>query len=224
MQPWKIKNISDEILYLHDLCISPNETLTLEKSMSAAYATNDAVLQAFDDEKIEIYSGDDLLTKNTFIAVFTQNMFSSLAADKGPNAGTDQAISGNDFTVITAAQVLWDIDSNYDTDTDNFVIPYDGIYSSDGQVKIKSISNVTKIELALFKRGDPDDYWFILDEKPIASGQTETLLSYATFFNFCEGEEYCIKIKLYGTNPLATIDGNDDYTAWGFSFVRDIHS
>lgn len=164
------------------------------------------------------------LTPKTAIAKITDTWTSSLAMDKGPNSGTDQSLSGNDFTVITAEQVLWDIDSNYDNDADDFVVGYDGIYSADGQIKLKSISNCTKIELALFKREEAeDDYWFILDEKPIQSGQTETLLSYATFFNFLEDERYCLKIKLYGENASATIDGNDDYTAWGYSFSRSIY-
>jgi hypothetical protein len=143
---------------------------------------------------------------------------SSLAVDKD---GNDQSLSGNDWIVVTASQVLWDINNDYDMDTDDFVVPYDGIYFHDGQFRLVSMSNVTKVELTMFKREtEGDDYWFILDEKPIASGQTECQLSSGTTFNFYEDERYTVKIKLYGTDPTASIDGDDDFTAWGYSFSR----
>jgi hypothetical protein len=144
---------------------------------------------------------------------------SSLAVDKN---GEDQNLSGNDWTVLTDGRKIWDINNDYDEETDDFIIPYDGIYFHDGQFKLINLSGVTEVELAIFKRGAEgvDDYWFILDKKSIPAGATEMQLASGTSFDFYTDERYCLKIKLYGENPSAIVDGDDDFTAWGYTFNR----
>lgn len=215
---YKLINISGEVLNIKKE-FSIAEEYTLERETRALYQADD-IYAALENEQLKANDGDEDLTIKTAIAVLKKEFYSSLAVDKN---GTDQTITGDEWEVVTAQRVLWDIESNYDADTDDIVIPYDGIYSFDGQIKLTNISAITKVELALFKRGTPDDYWFILDEKPIAALQTEALLSFATFFDFYEDERYTFKIKLYGLLPSATIDGEDDYTAWGYSFSRSLH-
>jgi len=216
-----LKNISGSAMELLKSW-EVDEEFTLEAETRPHWGNNLAVLEAIDNEDLGVICSicDEQLSIHTAKKVLTQSFLASLAVDKN---GTDQTLSGNDWTVVTSTRVLWDIETNYDEDTNDLIVHYDGIYSSDGQVKLTDIQNCTKIELAIFKRGSPDDYWFILDEKPIASGQTDSLLSFATFFDFYEGERYCIKIKLYGENASATIDGEDDYTAWGYTFSRSMH-
>lgn len=153
-------------------------------------------------------------------------IYPSFAVDKGPGDGVDQVISDDSWTEVSAEQVLWDKNLDYDIETNNFNVHWKGVYSHDSQLMIKDCVNVSKVELAIFKREEPeDDYWFILDKKSIDSSN-EVQINGATSFNFDQGESYVLKIKLYkadaGLDCSATISGSDDYTAWGFNYIRDL--
>jgi hypothetical protein len=143
---------------------------------------------------------------------------SSLAVDK---YGTDQVIGSSEWTVLTSERIIWDINSDYSKETDDFVVPYNGIFFHDGQFKFKNMSGVSEIEIALFKRGvENDDYWFVLAHSYGLSGVPDIQISTGTSFDFYTGESYCVKIKLSGSTPSATVDGSDDYTSWGYTFSR----
>lgn len=142
---------------------------------------------------------------------------SSLAVDKD---GVDQFTSGTTDTVINSERVIWDINNDYNTSEDCFIVPFDGVYSFDCQVRVKDISNCSFIELAIFKKTDEvDDYWFVIDRKEIGV-QTSIQLAGATLFDFYKNEEYDLRIILTKNLPLiqcsCVIDGDNDYTAWGF--------
>lgn len=152
----------------------------------------------------------------------------SLAVDKGEDDGTDQLIEGEGWVEITAHRKLWDANEDYDLENNNFDISRDGVYFFDGQFRIVDMVNCSSVEVAIFKREDPeDDYWFIIDEAPNSSGKEKVHLSGATGFDFRSGESYCLKIKLTKTNVLlacsAKILGSDDYTAWGFNWIRELY-
>lgn len=148
---------------------------------------------------------------------------SSLALDKD---GTNQSISGNGWTVVTANRVLWDINEDYDNSTNDFVVPIDAVYRMDALMVVKNIVQCQQIELAIFKRGEPDDYWFLVDRKyPALLSLQEVVLSNNIAFDFYSEERYCLKIKMTPTilgNPQATIDGDDDYTAWGYDLSKKL--
>lgn len=160
----------------------------------------------------------DLATvENSLALLETLNYRVSVAVDK---EGIDQLVSGTSPVVINADRVLWDLHEDYDLDTEDFIVPIDGVYTFDCQIKLTNLSNVASVELAIYKRGTPDDYWFILDKKDTNS-LTEVQLSGATSFDFYKDERYCLKLILTKVLPLVgcscTIDGSDDYTAWGYN-------
>lgn len=175
----------------------------------------------------DITNGDILLSRdgtqdletieNSLALLKDEDIRSSIALDK---EGIDQYIEGDSPVVITSDRVLWDLNEDYDINNDNFLIPIDGIYFFDCQIKITDLSNVSSVEIALYKRGTPDDYWFILDKKEVGS-LSEIQMAGATSFDFYTGEEYTLKIILTKTISIlecsCTISGNDDYTAWGYS-------
>lgn len=180
----------------------------------------DALIDAHEPTELQDSQRVELtLSQATAKTIYTEFYQSSLAVDKN---GTDQSLSGNDWTEITASRKLWDFGGDYNLSNNNFTIPYDGVYSFDSQISMTNLVNVTEIELAIFKRGSPDDYWFIIDRKLIPTGATSIQLSGATMFDFYTDEEYCLKIKLYGTSPSADISGSDDFTAWGFNLHRPL--
>lgn len=144
----------------------------------------------------------------------------SVAIDK---ENIDQNVIGTDPVVITANRILWDLHNDYDLPTEDFIVPIDGVYFFDIQLKLKNLSNTATVELALYKRGTPDDYWFILDKKDVSS-ETEIQLSGATSFDFYKDERYVLKLILTKILPLVecscVIDGLDDYTAWGVGLTN----
>ena len=218
-----LKNISGQQLNLLKIW-SIDEELSLNEEIRAHFAENSAVIEAINNSNLAILCEkcNQVLQTKTAIACLKKDFYSSLAVDKD---NIDQVIDeANNWVTISSNRILWDVNNDYLSSTFDFKVPFDGIYSADGQIKLVEITNCSKIELALFKRGEFfDDYWFILDEKPIVSGQTETLLSYSTFFDFYEDEKFCLKIKLCGENSSAKIVGEDDFTAWGYSFARNLH-
>lgn len=155
--------------------------------------------------------------ENSLALLAPQDYRVSVAVDK---EGVNQYVSGTNPATITADRILWDLHEDYDVDTDSFVVPIDGVYFFDSQIKVTNLSNVASVELALYKTGTPDDYWFILDKRDTSS-LFEVQLSGATSFDFYKNQEYKLKIILTKVLPLVdcscTIDGNDDHTAWGFS-------
>lgn len=150
---------------------------------------------------------------NTGVALLeNRGLSSSCAVDMN---GLDQNITNGDPTHISQARVIWDLNGDFDDDTGNFIVPFDGVYSHDAGVRLVSLVNVEKATLALYKG---EDYWFTIDEKPIPSGATEIYLTNSVHFDMYEGEEFDLKVILTssGGTPTATIDGDDDFTAWGF--------
>jgi hypothetical protein len=136
----------------------------------------------------------------------------------------NQDLSGSEFTVVSSSRVLWDVGEVYDIPKDRIVIPTNCLINFDIQLRVQNIVNCEKIELALFKKGEPDDYWFILDYKAVGS-ETELQLKGATQFDMYGEEEFDVRIKLHpvvGQTPTATIIGDDDFTAWGFSATHQI--
>jgi len=158
--------------------------------------------------------------ENALIVLSNPHFRASIAVDKD---GINQLISGVNPTVIIADRLLWDLGEDYDVATDDIVVPADGVYSFDAQLKVTNMSNVASVELAIYKRGDPDDYWFILSKQNVGS-LTEIQLSGATLFDFYKDERYTLKIILTKVLPLigcsCTISGDDDYTAWGYNLVN----
>lgn len=155
--------------------------------------------------------------ENSLLLLSTVEFRCSVAIDKN---NINQFMQGTDPVIVSADRILWDIGEDYDLATEDFVVPADGVYSFDSQIRVTNLSNVSSIELALYKRGQPDDYWFILDKQAIGS-QTEIHLNGATEFDFYKDERYALKVIMYKTLPLincsCTINGNDDYTAWGYT-------
>lgn len=141
---------------------------------------------------------------------------SSVALDMG---NTDQEVSGNEFVKIIPNRVIWDFAE--DVHEMDFIAPVDGIYSHDLQVQVKNCVNVDYVEIALFKETEEsEDYWFICDKKKPDNGLVH--LNGATQLDMYEGEKFYLKIKLHGENPSATIEGSDDYTAFGFNYSSPI--
>lgn len=147
---------------------------------------------------------------------------SSLAVDKN---GTDQTITNENWQLLTANRVIWDINGDYIVADNDFKVPVNAVYKFDGKIRVTGLVNVGVIELAVYKRGNPDDYWFIVDRQyPEALSLQEVILSGAIAFDMYKDELFCLKIKLTKAVGLlgisATIDGDDDYTAWGYTLDK----
>lgn len=141
---------------------------------------------------------------------------STCAVDKN---GSNQSLSGEGWTELTATRKLWDVNEDYDLDSNDFICPVDSsLYVLESQILVQSCVNVLFAELAVFKRGSPDDYWFLLDRKAPLGGEVN--LSCSISFDMYLEERFCLKLKLTKNilNPTATIVGNDDYTAWGYNW------
>ena len=155
--------------------------------------------------------------ENSLLLLSTVEFRCSVAIDKN---SINQFIQGTNPIVVSADRILWDIGEDYDLAAEDFVVPADGVYYFDSQIRVTNLANVSSIELALYKRGEPDDYWFILDKQAVG-GQTEIQLNGATEFDFYKDERYALKVIMYKTLPLVdcscTISGDDDYTAWGYT-------
>jgi hypothetical protein len=172
------------------------------------------------NESFSVFCDDTELSTQTGLAILAQDFNCSFAVDK---ANTDQTLSDpGDWIEIPANNIIWDLSGDYDDETNDFVVPFDGVYYADVQMRIKDILLCSSIELAVFKRDDPDDYWFILDRK-ILQGETDVQLTATTSFDFYEGERYCLKIKISGALSSCKIDGSDDFTAWGFNFGKSLY-
>lgn len=139
-----------------------------------------------------------------------RGLTSSCAVDMN---GLDQEIEGTDAVHVNQARSIWDLNADFDLDTGEFVVPFDGVYTCDAGIRIVDLVNVDRVTVALFKG---EDYWFTIDEKPVPSGSTAIYLTNSVHFDMYEDERFDVKVILYGTNPSATIDGDDDHTAWGF--------
>lgn len=145
------------------------------------------------------------------------DFYSSLAVDKN---NIDQNITTS-WTTITSNRVIWDINNDYDIENNEFVIPRDGIYLLDLQIKLKSLLDVSTIILSLFKVGEVDEEWFILDYKDYLNDISQ--FTSAIEFDMYRGERYKIKIKMTGGLLVSgKIDGNDIYTAWGLTFQKPL--
>lgn len=149
---------------------------------------------------------------------------STFAVDKD---GANQSLSGTDWTKLTAVRVLWDYHGDYDAATSEFVVPKDGIYSSDIQVRFTDFVNVKSVEVALFMYidGVNDDYWFTLGKSEVDS-DSDAHIGNSTEFDFRAGQRFYIAARLTKISSLlacsATLLGSDDYTAWGGSYTLPI--
>lgn len=160
----------------------------------------------------------DLVTIENNLALLTPDTYRiSIAVDK---ENISQYASGVDPVTINAERILWDLHEDYDIDQNSFIVPIDGVYFFDCQIKLTNISNIACVELAIYKTGSPDDYWFILDKKDVTS-LSEIQLSGATSFDFYKNDSFKLKLIMTKVLPMnqcsCTIDGSDDYTAWGYS-------
>ena len=219
-----IHNKTEESITINGKEIPANSTFKIPEHLYAEYSDNDFLLTQIDSGYINVsYDGINILNS---IASQKQCLRvtafrSCLALDKN---GNDQTINSTTETVITKNRTLWDFNSDYDDETNDFVVPIDGVYSFDIQLRINSFFNCKTVEIAVFKRGDPDDYWFILDKATVVDDFVQ--LSNSTLFDFYEGERYCLKIILEKTSGLlevsANINGSDDYTAWGYNLLKII--
>lgn len=166
--------------------------------------------------------GVEELPKKTSLALLQGRWESSTAIDKD---GENQSLSGDGWHEFTASRKIWDLNSDYDIESNNFKAPFNGVFFFDGQFRVSNFANVDYVEIALFKRGEPDDYWFIIDRKYV-DGKPELAMSGSTYFDFYEDEEFCLKIRLNKVLPLvgcsASISGDDDFTAWGYSFGHQL--
>lgn len=148
---------------------------------------------------------------------------SSFAVDKN---NVDQTISGLTATVLTADNVLWDFNGDFDIATGDFIVPIDGIYSFDVQCRVKNLLNVTASEITLFRRGTGiggvDEFWFTLGKMYANLVDAEMHFSANTRFDMRLGERYCIKISLFGVSPSLKISGDDTLTSWGFNYESDL--
>ena len=200
--------------------VLPSSFLIIPPSLYGDFAEDNEILS-------DIINGSITISLNTIpestniansIALLAVTQFrSSVAIDKN---GINQYISEIDPVVVVGDRLLWDLNEDYDLSTEDLVVPLDGIYSFDIQLKVSNLSNVSSVELAIYKRGEPDDYWFILEKKDVGS-LSELQLNNTTSFDFYSEERYCLKIILTKILPLiscsCTIEGNDDYSAWGFN-------
>jgi hypothetical protein len=214
----QIKNIDSVMHTWNGQDIEPGDLYTLQFPDDHQSSEDDFVV-AITNDLAELYADNHLLPKQTAIRTLTKQFNSSVAVDRN---GSHQDLSGTGWIELDSTRVIWDIETNYDSDTNDFVVPYDGIYFADGQLHFKNILGVTNIEVALFKRGEPDDYWFILEEQEVTA-EAEVHFDWATSFDFYEGERYCIKIKLSGLLPSCDLDGDDDLTAWGYNIIRNLY-
>lgn len=202
--------------------IPASSVFKIPEHLYAEYADDEFLSTQIDSENVGIsYDGVNVLNSinSQKQCLKTTGFRSCLALDKN---GNDQTIDTTSATVITKERSLWDFNEDYDDETNDFVVPIDGVYSFDIQLRVNSFSNCKTVEIAMFKRGDPDDYWFILDKTTVVGDFVQ--LSNSTLFDLYEGERYCLKIILEKTSELlavsATIDGDDDYTAWGYNLLK----
>lgn len=138
--------------------------------------------------------------------------------------GTDQSVSGTNWVKISWNRVLWDSVAMLDSDNHYFLIPKDAVYISDIAIKLNSFVNVTSAELAIFKvQEGADDYWFQIDYKERLT-QNSLMLKGSMSFDFHEGEQYYLALKLTTVllTPSCQIEGDDDYTAFGFNHYVDL--
>lgn len=215
-----IHNISGSTKYYQGLEIADGSFYKIPFHLQNEFADNADLIQDIENGLIKLSRNgvDDVDTvENNLHLLGVSPLRISLALDKN---GTDQLVNTTDWTVVEAERLIWDLNADYDLTTHDFVVPADGIYNFDVQLKLDNFSNVADVELAIFKRGSPDDYWFILDKKSVGS-ETQLQLNGATQFDFYKDERYTLKIKLTKVLPLIgasfTIEGSDDYSAWGYS-------
>jgi hypothetical protein len=218
MAKW-LKNVSGGELTIRGIPLADEAVHEIPPQQYGAYSRDQTLLDAINAEEIKMsYDGVNFIESiESALSCIEIDFFrSSIAVDKD---GTDQSLSGEDWTLITADRVLWDFNEDYDTLENTIVIPVDGVYTFDAQIKIKDIVNCSFVEVAMWKVGDPDDYWFILDKRVIVTA-TEVQLKGTTSFDFYVSDVMYLAVKLYGNGggtPSATIDGSDDYTAWGYT-------
>ena len=219
-----IHNKTEESITILGKELAPNEVFKIPQYFYTECAEDDSLLLKIDNGDITVsYDGINELgsIKSQKQCLQSTSFRSCLAVDKN---GTNQTITTTTATVISKNRALWDFNGDYDDETDDIVIPIDGVYSFDMQLKVNSFFNCKTVEIALYKRGDPDDYWFILDKATVVDDFVQ--LSNSTLFDFYEGERYCLKIILEKTSVLlgisATINGDDDYTSWGYNLLRII--
>lgn len=216
-----IHNLTQETLSYQGRSIEADEYYKIPSNLYLEFA-DDAQLEADIINNVVALSRDgitDIASKDNAIHFLKLKEFrSSIAVDKN---GINQQVSGTAATVVVADRVLWDLGEDYDVGGDHIDIPYDGIYSFDCQIKLTNITNCSFIELAIYKKlENGQDYWFILDRKPVGTA-TELQMNGATQFDFYKGEQYDLRILLTKSLPLlecsCTISGDDDYTAWGLN-------
>lgn len=228
MARYKIKNVSGVTKNYNYGDIANNAEWEFpSSSVQDKLSYNQAFIDDIESEGVIVLQGAQELSPGMGIAAIKHEplvLRSSFAVDKD---GTDQSLSSaNGWELLTYERIIWDLNSDYDTSTNDFLVPVDAIYKQDLKLRIKNISsNCSEIEVAVFLRGTPDDYWFIIDRKhPEANSLTEVILSGAVSFDYYQDERYCVKIKLTASSGTATgdVDGSDDYSAWGYDLIQKL--
>ena len=215
-----IKNNTDIIKKYCGLEIEPGVVHEIDKNEEIKWANDPDVISS-------IENGDLLVGNGTFFTDVSKGIawLQSPSSNQFPFSwasdlnNEDENISGTDPIRVPIKRILWDYNGDID-ESGNFVIGKPGVYNWDIQLRLKDMVNVTATELAIYKVEEgADDYWFIMSHKENYNNLSMVQLSGMTQFDFHADEEYYLVVKLYGTNPSAVIDGNDDYTAWGSSWA-----
>ena len=215
-----LHNVSGSDKEYQGIVISDGQYYEIPSNLYLEYANNTILHEDIQNGDITVSRDglNDIESLDNALAIIKlTRQRSSLAVDKD---GVNQNVSTTTPTVVTADRVLWDINEDFNITDSSFVVPHDGVYSFDCQVRVTNISNCSFIELAIYKKLESgDDYWFIIDKRDVGT-LTELQLSGATLFDFYKDEEYDLRIILTRTLPLVgcscIISGDDDYTAWGF--------
>jgi len=215
-----IKNKSLETIRFLGIDLSPNGEYNVPSCKWDKMRDIENIYDLIDAGTLVVNNGIKDLSASEgkhLIRIDQEEHICSLAIDRN---NVDQDFDGTNWTELTAERILWDLNNNYNIETNEFTVPKDGIYYVDIQLRLKSLISVGEVELALFKRTEAgDDYWFILDNKSVTGSSVH--LSGATSFDMYKDEIFVFKAKLSGGLFISgKIDGNDDYTAWGITFQK----
>lgn len=135
---------------------------------------------------------------------------------------SNQSLSGTGVTVMTPTRKIWDINSDYSMSTNTWVPPSPGLYLLDYKIQIISMANVTRIQIGIYEAGS---LWLMLEDKNKLTGEGVISFSGAVMMDGISDDSFDLRIQLSTAllNPTASINGDDDYTAWGWSFIEGVN-
>lgn len=138
--------------------------------------------------------------------------------EEGVTSGTDQELTGSDWVKVEPKRVIWGINNDWDLENNSWSPTVNGIFFHDPQIRIKNLVNVTCVELGIFV---DDELWWISDQRYPSATLTQLILRGAVHIDAYVGSQIDIRVRLTGDSPSATIDWDDDWTAWGFA-LKDL--